>query len=283
MSETIPFYITDDKCDHIANKLRESWEVEDDDNNDNDDNDTKGTISRVLIFLSKLEMSLCISGSENIQSILTEARIDDIIHEMDSIHWWGGDQDQNDNNDNDNDDLTEGLMYCIQRIFYYFEEGSPTFIDQYGWYILFECYVFVYYFLTGSRAFLQSVHRSMNGSHSRSSQGEDQRRNMIRELSEQENEEATSLMKRYQCYSCPICLEDYQENELSCLESMEEGRVNTETSYGSLPKIEYFGSDGVPIQLLRCGHSSCRRCWDEWISHGKNSTECPVCKRDIGG
>jgi hypothetical protein len=214
------------------------------------DDDKSEDRDRIIVLMSQREMSTCISCSKNLRKIITESRKDEIIQQMEERDWWSN---QN--------EMISGITFCMQRISYFLDEGCPSFFDNYGWFIicvsciLFQCCTPQY----TSRA-----------------KGKDQ----LRELSEQENEEAISLMKRYQCYSCPICLEDYQENELS---SMEEGRLNIETNYGSLPKTEYFGSDGEPIQLLRCGHSSCRRCWDEWISHGKNSTECPVCKRDIGG
>merc|ERR1712124_125232 len=57
--------------------------------------------------------------------------------------------------------------------------------------------------------------------------------------------------------SCPICLEDFSSTT--------------------------HGSDGHPIQLLRCGHVFDKTCYQEWVSSGNGDvTKCPICRIDVG-
>jgi len=77
-------------------------------------------------------------------------------------------------------------------------------------------------------------------------------------LSELDQARAEALRGSYcQATSCPICLEDFRS--------------------------EKVGSDGQPLQLLRCGHVFDKTCFDEWVLSGRgNVTKCPVCRADVG-
>jgi hypothetical protein len=236
--ESIPFYINEEKCQYIAQKVLNSWDL----GGPNDD-------EKIVTVLSKREKSVCMSRTLGLQSIITDTRIDDIIEHMDEMSWWW-----------DNYDLYQGVLYCIGEISNYIAEGSPSFWENYGWYLLLVLYIFVNFYRAQPR--LQRL-----------SSSDIQERINYRELNEEEQTEATSLMNKYQCYSCPICLEDFT-NAVNATE-------NGTESYTEENK--FIGSDNVQIHLLRCGHSTCQRCWDEWITVGKNLRLCPVCKRDIGG
>jgi len=57
--------------------------------------------------------------------------------------------------------------------------------------------------------------------------------------------------------SCSICLQDFLSTNV--------------------------GSDGHPVQLLRCGHVFDKTCYQKWISSGCGDiTRCPVCRLDVG-
>eukprot|EP00536_Pseudo-nitzschia_multiseries_P000306 jgi/Psemu1/321528/estExt_fgenesh1_pg.C_40044 len=77
-------------------------------------------------------------------------------------------------------------------------------------------------------------------------------------LSELDLARAEALRGSYcQATNCPICLEDFQSTKV--------------------------GSDGHPVQLLRCGHVFDKTCFEEWVSSGRgNVTKCPVCRADVG-
>lgn len=77
-------------------------------------------------------------------------------------------------------------------------------------------------------------------------------------LSELDRARAEVLRGSYQrTTSCPICLEDFSSATV--------------------------GSDGHPIQLLRCGHVFDKTCHQEWVSSGCGDvTKCPVCRADVG-
>jgi uncharacterized membrane protein YgcG len=77
-------------------------------------------------------------------------------------------------------------------------------------------------------------------------------------LSELDRAKAEVLRGSYQrTTSCSICLEDFSSATV--------------------------GSDGHPIQLLRCGHVFDKTCYQEWVSSGCGDvTKCPVCRADVG-
>lgn len=77
------------------------------------------------------------------------------------------------------------------------------------------------------------------------------------QLSELDRARAELLQGSYQeTTSCPICLEDFASKQC--------------------------GSDGHPIQLLRCGHVFDKTCYEKWISSGNGDiTKCPVCRADV--
>lgn len=77
-------------------------------------------------------------------------------------------------------------------------------------------------------------------------------------LSELDRTRAEELRRSYTRTSCcPICLEDFSSTVV--------------------------GSDGHPIQLLRCGHAFDKSCYQNWVSSGYcDVTKCPVCRTDIG-
>lgn len=234
--ETIPFYINEEKCQYIAQKVLNSW------------NPDKVNDEKLIIVLSKRERSICMSRTLGLQNILTDARMNDIIEHMDEMSWWW-----------DNYDLYQGILYSIGEVSNYIAEGSPSFWENYGWYLLLVLYIFVNFYRNQPRL-------------PRLSPSDVQERINYRELNEEEQTEATSLMNKYQCYSCPICLEDFTNAAVA----NDGGESYTEAH-------KFIGSDNVQIHLLRCGHSTCQRCWDEWIIVGKNLRLCPVCKCDIGG
>lgn len=89
------------------------------------------------------------------------------------------------------------------------------------------------------------------------------------QLSQLDRDRAEALQGRYQCTSCPICLENFQPAP--------------ETGSASAPGPTK-GSDGLPLKLLRCGHVFDETCWSEWVSLGTgNVRRCPVCQQDVGG
>jgi len=78
------------------------------------------------------------------------------------------------------------------------------------------------------------------------------------QLSEVDRTRAQVLQRSYdETKICPICLDDFSSTLL--------------------------GSDGHPIQLLRCGHVFDKTCYQKWVSLGCGDvTKCPVCRADVG-
>jgi len=203
--------------------------------------------------------------SKDVEHIFTPSRIDDITEQASSRDWeWEWNE----------TDLVDGIDYCLKLILRYLEEGEPSLFERYGWLLFCGGYLLFYFTSRNPRPRqrylnIQDIRERVGGGSSV----------IISEMNEQEQEEALSLMKKYQCFSCPICLEDYEES--SEKEDDREGGNGDDCK--SVERIRYLGCDGKPIQLLRCGHSTCHGCWEEWMAMGRNSQICPVCKEDIGG
>jgi len=85
-------------------------------------------------------------------------------------------------------------------------------------------------------------------------------------LDEIERARAEALQGHFQIESCPICLKKFPV--------MERG---SETYRPTL------GSDGLPLKLLRCGHSFDETCWNEWVNTGRGQIgRCPICQQSVG-
>lgn len=246
----LPYFSVQDKCEYIAYGLRDALE---------DDGS-----SSIVLLLTEKEEGICIACSKEIQKYLTPSRVDDITEQMNSRNWnWS------------ETDLVDGVDYCLKRILRYLEEGEPSFFERYGWFLFCGGYLFFYFTSRNPRSRRTFVNIQDN-IQERVGVGN----SVIKEMNQDELGEALSLMKRYQCFSCPICLEDYEES--SVVEDCEGGNGDNE-DYNSVKRIRYLGCDKEPIRLLRCGHSACHSCWEEWRLTGRNAQSCPVCKEDIGG
>jgi len=115
------------------------------------------------------------------------------------------------------------------------------------------------------------------------------------ELSRMDRDYALSLQGKYQCSSCPICLEIFQgidEKKEQCAvirgESNENNEKNIDSSQysnqtgASTHFVPTVGSDGLPLKLLRCGHVFDESCWQEYISVRDGDVHvCPICKQDL--
>mmetsp|Transcript_12183 Transcript_12183/g.13402 ORF Transcript_12183/g.13402 Transcript_12183/m.13402 type:complete len:527 (+) Transcript_12183:131-1711(+) len=99
------------------------------------------------------------------------------------------------------------------------------------------------------------------------------------QLSQLDRDRAEALQGRYQCTSCPICLEPFPTASENNNGSEAE---NATTDRTAIP-AQRLGSDGKPLKLLRCGHVFDETCWSEWVTSGTgNVRKCPICNQDVG-
>jgi len=96
------------------------------------------------------------------------------------------------------------------------------------------------------------------------------------QLTKLDREKAMVLMGKYKCTSCPICLENFRLISNVAVGHREEEEVASK-------KEKYIGSDGKPIQVLKCGHAFDVSCWKSWITKGSAGFDgkCPICRHDI--
>mmetsp|Transcript_23120 Transcript_23120/g.35674 ORF Transcript_23120/g.35674 Transcript_23120/m.35674 type:complete len:587 (+) Transcript_23120:189-1949(+) len=94
-------------------------------------------------------------------------------------------------------------------------------------------------------------------------------------MSTSELRKARSLQRDFREYRCPICLCYYQPATIAEDEDLEDNVVL------DVPTV---GSDGLPLKLLRCGHTFDETCWKQWVMSGKGDvSKCPMCRQDVRG
>jgi uncharacterized membrane protein YgcG len=70
---------------------------------------------------------------------------------------------------------------------------------------------------------------------------------------------------------------------LTASEQEKQDQSETLPTSTSTTTTRMFGSDNLPLKLLRCGHVFDTACWEEWISSGRgNVNKCPICQQDVG-
>lgn len=104
------------------------------------------------------------------------------------------------------------------------------------------------------------------------------------ELSRLDRDNALSLQGKYECTSCPICLENFQGVNKNQTQSNDEDEPSNDTNQTkvSCKFVPTTGSDGLPLKLLRCGHVFDETCWSEYVSAKDGDVHvCPICKQDL--
>jgi hypothetical protein len=244
-----------ERCNYITKTLMESWEVD------------QG--EEAVILFSRAESMMCLSCTDVLKSILTDQRIDDISQQL-GVKW------------SDEAITMLEITRSIDRISWYINDGPPSFLEKYAEYGLFLFVIgfIIFHFVRYPNVFQTEGLGYHPTSRFQTIQDVTLRQlQSLKEMDAQEHEKAEMLMNRYECYSCIICLEVYNKEECGGnINEIEEG-----SDYGSLKEKNFVGVDQEPIQLLRCGHSTCRSCWTMWAQQGKSSSLCPLCKIDIGG
>lgn len=91
-------------------------------------------------------------------------------------------------------------------------------------------------------------------------------------LSVEERIRAEQLQQKFQNQSCPICHESFRIHP----DGIPKNSIIVSNSR--------IGSDGIPVQLLRCGHILDASCWSEWSRVGcmaASRQRCPVCRETV--
>lgn len=195
----------------------------------------------VLLFLSIEDRTIYLSRGAALEGTLTDRRVDGVIDNMKDLLR--------------SEEYDNAILQALQDMQQYIAEGPPTSYENFMYTVLNVLFPAVWLM-----AVLGSVGRNIWVN----SRMQREYARVKSQLSEIDRARAEALQGRYQCTSCPICLEDFAPPET-------EGGVAT------------VGSDGQPIKLLRCGHCMDETCWAEWISSGRGTiTKCPICMQDIG-
>lgn len=202
----------------------------------------------ILIFLAIHDRAIYISRGDAVKSVLTNHRLDRVISQMKPLLR--------------NENYSLALQTALDNIGMYIKSGDPN-LSERVWAGLSETWPFMFF----ASIVLLFV---FQGRIQQRSQREYAR--VQSQLSELDRNRAEALQGRYQCTSCPICLDDFQTYS-----------DRNESPSGTASTSDRVGSDGLPLKLLRCGHVFDQTCWTEWIETGQgNFSQCPVCNQDVG-
>ena len=192
--------------------------------------------SGILLFLSKMDRSIYVSRGKAVESVLTNGRITQIVDNMKPLL--------------QQEQYAAAILRALQEVDSYIRLGEPGVYEQAGEFAanylgLGLIGVFFASALWGAR------------------QRDRQRREYTRvrsHLNSLDQQRAQALQGRFECKSCPICLEDF-----------------------NLTSTSKKGSDGKPLKLLRCGHVFDESCWLDWVQSGNGQYDkCPICRTDVG-
>ena len=214
----------------------------------------------VLLFLSDLDRAIHVSRGQALASVLTNRRLDKTVDHMKPLlqqHRYG-----------------PALLGALEEMQDYLRRGPPDvwehaedFIVTYsGLAVLLVMFGLAYRNITRDRRERQAYAQ------------------VSRQLNELDRARAEALQGRFQCLSCPICLEPFPEHSSRDAETSKENGEQDESPESSKKKPPRLGSDGLPLVLLRCGHTFDETCWTEWTNSGQGQvSKCPICKQDVSG
>ena len=215
--------------------------------------------SGIVLFLSIQDRLIYISAGKGLLQILSTDRIDHIIQEMKPFL--------------KEQEYAKAIVNAIHYIIHYVDKGPSSFFMLYHQYFIVG---FIILFTLGRGKWNQR-----------------KKTEYVRvktQLTQLDRDRALALMGKYECRSCPICLEDFHdsnaisESEDNNNDNSNSNSIGAGTSNKNSNPLPELGSDRKPITLLRCGHTFDRTCWEEWISTPScNIHQCPICKQDIGG
>ena len=229
-------YDLEEMVGYYARKTHDVWGVGQNDLNNG-----------ILLYLAVEDRVMYISVGKGVEDLLTWWRLDRIMKDsnMKSMLRRGD---------------FEGAILCIALDIrqYLFDFPLPTqsekslaYLEYYLPLIMILCFSAVAFVLINRRQRKLRREYALVRSH----------------LSQMERDHAAALQGKYQCSSCPICLEDFQCQDES----------------GFWTK----GSDGNDIKLLRCGHAFDESCWVDWVDTSTSGTgngdptKCPICREDV--
>lgn len=200
----------------------------------------------VLLFLSLYDRAIYISTGNAVKPLLTDHRLDKVMNDMKPLLRqvkYG-----------------DALQTAVHEIGRHVESGEPNRMERF-WAWCCDLWPFAMFAsIIGLVALQGRLQQRRQREYAR----------VQTQLSELDRNRAEALQGRYQCQSCPICLSDFETPV-----SNDGQESNTDA-----PKI---GSDGLPLQLLRCGHVFDQTCWTEWVENGQgNPSKCPICNQDVG-
>lgn len=224
----------------------------------------------VLIFVSLRDRSMYVSHGAGFDSLLPRVRIESVIREAGARFREG--------------DIFGGLRTAILQLDLATNQGAPTSLErlsEYGYWLGDSVAYFLELvlpllfigamFAVASLSACQGIRRRRLRKEFRSAQ-------LV--LSKLEKERAEARAGRYQCTSCPICLEDFQRIK-------GQPRRPEPPAAGQAPQDEgedeeTIGSDGRPVVLLHCGHQFDHSCFMEYLSREDGEPRCPICRAAIG-
>jgi uncharacterized membrane protein YgcG len=204
----------------------------------------------ILLFISIQDRVMYISISSGLNHILTQSRINSIIELMKPYMRV--------------DSYEGGVIHAIQAIDKYVDNGPPGFWEAHRDFIV--CFGFVIFFITAP---ILSDYFKRNRMRSRLKEYDD----VKKKLAQFDRDRRLALMGKYECSSCPICLEDFTSHVIKL----------TPSSHNETEKLiskDTCRPDDIPVHILVCGHAFHESCWLEWKRKSRRYRldRCPICR-----
>eukprot|EP00978_Attheya_sp_CCMP212_P036778 scaffold169333_cov52-Attheya_sp.AAC.3 len=222
--------------------------------------------SGILLFLAVNDRSIFISTGAGVKKVLTRSRLNKVIANMKPYLRSGSYQ--------------LAILRSFEDMGELMTQGPPSGIERLKEFFMDT----IMFWLIGGICGIVGL------ANARQRQAEREFAEVQSRLNRLDQDRALALQGRYQCKSCPICLENFlPQGEDSTIGIGQEQVSLTRHACsnrlaGSSNSTITLGSDGLPIKLLRCGHVFDETCWLKWVSHGSGSIRrCPICQQDVGG
>lgn len=251
------------KIDEVASHLHYLWDHSHSTCNAND----------ILLFLSVQNDIIHISTIDSLENIITKSRIRATLARTSySLS---------------KEEYGRAVIDTIEDVIRFVDEGAPerqNFILYAPpfYTILILGFLWLYYRTSGMNTYSPIPDIVREISERRFNVNADSLERFTSDSTDPEELEAKkTLMEKYGCSKCPICLTDFIPPPSFSSRTL---KMGNQGGFDDVDASSYLGGlDKKPIKILRCGHPFCKDCWNKWLNgSAENAHKCPVCKKDSG-
>ena len=266
----------------------------------------------ILVFLSLSDRAIYISCGGALDSLLTPERLSQVIEDHFKPHL----RNHHNHENNNNDHVLAALLATIHALDYCLQEGPPSWLEQAG--TTLEDLLAVLIWVTivtvsiawsrrrqvaERRSYAQVTQHLNDLDRARAQALQGQYQTTSCPICLEPFANTSSSQQPQYCIPIPSNHSDDQDgsaiqapgqnseqesnNEDEPTDSLETALLQEDNDTNPFPSVQVrpvmIGSDGRPVQLLRCGHVFDATCWEEWVASGQGQVhKCPICQQPVG-